>query len=74
MQQFEFVENRSGLWFVGILVLVVGLLAALLIVPSVGRNPDTGGPDIHLPKMGTFSSRGAPKMSIQMKRDHETQP
>ncbi|HTA93395.1 MAG TPA: hypothetical protein VK745_27645 [Polyangiaceae bacterium] len=74
MQQFEFVENRSGLWLVGILVLVVGLLAAILIVPSVAQTPDPGGPDIHLPKMGTLPPQDAPKVSVQGNRDREAQP
>jgi hypothetical protein len=74
MQQFEFVENRSGLWLAGILVLVVALLAVFLIVPSVTRAPDQGRPDIHLPKMATLPPQDAPKMPLQVNRDRETQP
>ena len=52
MQEFEFIDNRSGLWLVGLLVLVVGLVAACLIVPGIRRAPGMGAPDIHQPKMG----------------------
>jgi hypothetical protein len=74
MQEFEFVENRSGFWFVGILVLVVGVLAAFFIVPGMGRTPGIGGPDIHLPKMGGLPPRDAPKLPLEANRDQEARP
>jgi len=55
MQEFEFVDNRKTFWVLGALVLIVGLLVAFLIVPSVGRTPGMGGPDVRLPKIGTLA-------------------
>ena len=71
MQEFEFVDNRRVLWVLGILALAVGLLAAFLIVPRVGRAPDIGGPDIQLPKIGTLPPQDAPKMPVRFNSDRE---
>jgi hypothetical protein len=66
MQEFEFVENRSGLWFVGILVLFVGVLGAILISPGIDRSPDLARADAHS-KMETRPPQDAPKMPLQAK-------
>jgi len=74
MQEFGFVDNHRVFWFLGALVLLVGLLAALLIVLSIGQVPDIGGPDIRFPKMGILPAQDAPTMPVQANHDHETHP
>jgi hypothetical protein len=64
MQQFEFVDNRRVLWFVGLLLLVVGLFAAFLVASSIGRTPGMGAPDIQPSKMGALPPQDAPKMPL----------
>jgi hypothetical protein len=63
MQEFEFIDNRKALWFLGALVIVAGLLAAFLIVPGIGHPPEVGGPDIHLPKIGTLPPHDVPQIA-----------
>ncbi len=74
MQEFEFVDNRRAFRFVGILLLILGLLATYVIFSGAGRTPDTGRPDIRLPKIGALPPGGAPKMPLLINRDHETRP
>jgi hypothetical protein len=74
MQEFEFVDNRRVLWFVGILVVLLGLLTVFVILPRAGRNPGMGGPDINLPKMGALPPPGAPRMPAQVNHDDEAHP
>jgi len=74
MQEFEFVDNRRVFWFLGALVLVVGLLVAFLIVPSISQTPGMGGPDVRLPKIGTLPPQDAPHLPLQINRDRATHP
>jgi hypothetical protein len=74
MQEFEFVDNRRVFWFLGALVLVVGLLVAFLIIPGISRTPGMGGPDIRLPKIGALPAQGAPQMPLQVDRDRRLSP
>jgi hypothetical protein len=74
MQEIEFVDNRKVFWFLGAVVLVVGLLMAFLIVPHIGQTPGMGGPDIRLPKIGTLPPQDAPQMPSLINRDRGAHP
>jgi hypothetical protein len=60
-----FKGKRRVLWLGGMFVLVVGLLAAATVLPTVTATPGAGGPTVDVPKMQNVPSEEAPKMRLE---------
>ena len=72
MQEFEFVKHRSGIWFIGLVLIVAGMLAAL-IASGVAQHP--GAPDLRLRKIGAMSPQAAaPPLPRQASQAHPAHP
>ena len=63
-----FRSKRSILWLSGIAVLVLGFLAAAILLPMTSKVAEPRGPDVHVPKMQNVPSAGAPKIKLQLER------
>jgi hypothetical protein len=61
-----FTDSRRFLWLGGVALLVVGLLAAFLILPATERTPNGTSTNIQVPKMKNVPSADAPKMQLQL--------
>jgi hypothetical protein len=60
----EFKDKRRVWWIGGVALLVLGTLAAFIVLPA--RAPDLpAGPKIHVPAMQNVPSNDAPKMHLQ---------
>jgi hypothetical protein len=56
--------NRRIWWLVGIAVTILGVVAALVVLPALSPTPGTGGADVHVPKMQNVPPEGAPSMHL----------
>jgi len=60
----EFKDKRRVWWIGGVAILVIGTLAAFIVLPA--RAPDVpAGPKIHVPAMQNVPSNDAPKMRLR---------
>jgi hypothetical protein len=60
----EFKDKRRVWWIGGVALLVLGTLAAFIVLPA--RAPDVpAGPKIHVPAMQNVPSHDAPQMHLQ---------
>jgi hypothetical protein len=60
----EFKDERSVWWIGGVALLIVGTLAAFIVLP--GRAPAVpAGPKVNVPAMQNVPSNDAPKMHLQ---------
>ena len=66
-----FTDKRRVFWLGGIAVLVLGLLAAALLLPSNAPIPGAGGPDVRVPKMENVPSENAPKMKLELEKENK---
>lgn len=61
-----FRSKRAVFWLIGIAVLVLGFLAAAIVLPSTAPLPGAGGPDVHVPKMQNVPPEHAPKIQLEI--------
>lgn len=47
----RFTDSRRILWLGGIAILLLGVLAALTVLPNLGSEPGEGEAGVHVPKM-----------------------
>jgi hypothetical protein len=66
-----FTDKRRVFWLGGIAVLILGFLAAALLLPSNAPIPGAGGPDVHVPRMQNVPSEDAPKMKLDVEKENE---
>ena len=60
----EFKDKRRAWWLGGVALLILGTLAAFILLPA--RTPDVpAGPQIQVPAMQNVPSNDAPKMRLQ---------
>lgn len=62
----KFKGSRRLLWLFGISVVILGVVAALVVLPVVTSTPGAGGPDIRVPKMQNVPPEGAPRMRLDV--------
>jgi hypothetical protein len=63
-----FKSKRAAFWLAGIFVLVLGFLAAAIVLPTTSKIPGQGGPDIQVPKMQNVPPEQAPKMNLEVEK------
>lgn len=61
-----FQDKRSVLWLGGVIVLVLGILAAFILLPGSQVPSRTPMDDIRVPKMENVPSDDAPKMKLDL--------
>lgn len=59
-----FLNRQSILWLVGLVVLVVGFIAAAVILPTTAKAPGSDQPSIQVPKMENVPPPDAPRMRL----------
>ena len=62
----QFTDKRRVLWLTGIGVLVLGLLAAFVVLPMRAETKGAEGPDVQVPKMQNVPPENAPKMNLDV--------
>lgn len=63
-----FKSKRSILWLSGVAVLILGFLAAAVVLPMTAKTPGAGGPEIHVPGMQNVPSEDAPKLKLELEK------
>jgi hypothetical protein len=61
-----FQDKRSVLWLGGVIVLVLGILAAFVLLPSSQVPSSSATDDIRVPKMENVPADNAPKMKLDL--------
>jgi len=61
-----FQDKRSVLWLGGVIVLVLGILAAFVLLPSSQVPSRAPTDDIRVPKMQNVPSEDAPKIKLDL--------
>jgi hypothetical protein len=61
-----FKGKRRLVWLGGFALLVLGLIAVFVVVPTVTPTPGAGGPEVDVPKMQNVPADEAPKMRIDL--------
>ena len=59
-----FLSRQSVLWLAGVVVLIVGFIAAAVILPTTSKEPGSNQPNIQVPKMQNVPPPDAPKMRL----------
>lgn len=65
----QFTDKRRILWLAGLGALVLGLLAAFVVLPMRAETPGAGGPDIQVPKMQNVPTGDAPRMNLDLQKE-----
>ena len=71
MAMKPFTDKRRVFWLGGIAVLVLGFIAAAILLPISAPTPGAGGPDVRVPKMENVPSEDAPKMKLEVEKEDE---
>jgi hypothetical protein len=66
-----FASKRSAWWLGGILVLVLGFLAAAVLLPATAPAPGSGQPDVRVPRMENVPPPNAPKLQLEVEKDEK---
>jgi hypothetical protein len=62
----QFTDKRRVLWLAGIGVLVLGLLAAFVVLPMRAGGKGAEGPAVDVPKMQNVPPETAPKLNLDV--------
>jgi hypothetical protein len=60
--------NRRIWWLIGITVMILGVVAALVVLPALSPTPGKGGADVRVPKMQNVPPEGAPSMHLDTEK------
>jgi hypothetical protein len=66
-----FKGKRRVFWLGEMFVLVVGVLAAAIVLPTVTPTPGAEGPTVDVPKMQNVPGEEAPKMRLDVRPEQE---
>lgn len=66
-----FASKRSAWWLGGIIVLVLGFLAAAVLLPATAPEPGSGEPDVRVPRMQNVPPPNAPKLQLEVEKEDE---
>jgi hypothetical protein len=66
-----FASKRSAWWLGGIIVLVLGFLAAAVLLPSTAPEPGSGQPDVRVPRMQNVPPN-ASKLQLDVEKEEKT--
>ena len=61
-----FQDKRSALWLSGVIVLILGILAAFVLLPSSQTPSRSATDEIRVPRMENVPSDDAPKMKLDL--------
>lgn len=64
-----FKDNRSVLWLAGVIAMVLGILAAFVVLPATSQTNVPDGPDINVPNMENVPPAGAPKLGLEVQKE-----
>jgi hypothetical protein len=67
-----FQSKKAIWWAIGIGVLIVGIFAAAVILPSAGKPYGADAPDIHVPSMkNTPTQPGTHKLDLEVPKEEK---
>lgn len=68
-----FQSKRAGLWLGGVVLLVLGFIAAAVLLPSTAPAPGSDQPDIRVPRMQNIPPPGAQKLELEVEKDEQNE-
>lgn len=68
-----FESKRAALWLGGVAVLVLGFLAAALLLPATAPEPGSGDPEIRVPRMENVPPPDAPKLKLEVEKNEKNE-
>jgi hypothetical protein len=66
-----FLNKPSILWLAGVFVLIVGFIAAAVILPTTAKTPGSDQPSIQVPRMENVPPPEAPRMRLDTGKSSE---
>lgn len=61
-----FTDTRRVLWLGGIILILLGLLAAFVVLPAATPLKSTAGPEVRVPSMENVPNEGASKLKLDV--------
>jgi hypothetical protein len=65
----QFADNRRILWLGSVILIVLGILAAFVILPAMSPTETPPGAHIRVPKMENVPPDNAPKLKLETEKE-----